>query len=146
MRLALVQRTQNPTEISENHIALWEILCQQEHNHPHSGPHRVKVAEKTGNVCSGQVLEDGLGGRVLKMCLDLAGKRLNIRGREVASFTPLDRRRSLISRDPLCSWNRWTLTYGPQGARGDLIPSFFFLYPAASILCIAPIPDLGEQW
>ena len=45
----------------------------------HLGVYRWRWPRKTGNVCSGQVLEDGLGGRVLKMCLDLAGKRLNIR-------------------------------------------------------------------
>lgn len=54
----------------------------------------------------------------LKMCLDLASKRLNIR-RQGGGFYSLPRieAEAWSCRDPLCSWNRWTLTYGPQGAK-----------------------------
>lgn len=67
----------------------------------HSGVYRWRWPRKTGNVCSGQVLEDVLGGRVLK---NVPGfDRQKIEHQEAGRwllFTPQDRSRSLIMQGP----------------------------------------------
>lgn len=63
----------------------------------------------------------------LKMCLDLAGKRLNIR-RQGGGFYwfPRTEAEAWLCRDPLMLMEQVDFNMGHRGQGGDLTPSFFF--------------------